>query len=83
MRQALIVLFLFCQILTYSQVKSKLYNALLKTLLSHSVPELSVQQAEDSLDHFILLDAREETEFAISRIPGARLVGMTILKLLM
>lgn len=58
-----------------AQVKSKTYNALLKTMLSHSVEEVSVQQAAEACDSVLFLDAREPNEYEVSRISGARHVG--------
>lgn len=57
------------------QVKSASYRAMLKNLLSHTVPEIQVQEAvRDSAD-ILFLDAREPKEFAVSRIKGAIGVG--------
>ena len=47
---------------------------MLSTLLSHSVPEMSVEGVDD-LAPTVFLDAREENEFTVSRIEGARWVG--------
>ena len=51
------------------------YSAMLKTLLAHTVPEISVPQAAKQQDDYLFLDAREEAETDVSRIPGARPVG--------
>ena len=60
---------------SYGQVKSRSYNILLKTLLPHSVPEISVHQAAATRENIILLDAREHDEFALSHLEGAHFVG--------
>ena len=60
---------------SYGQVKSNAYNILLKTLLSHSVPEISVNQAAATYENVILLDAREHEEFEVSHLEGAHFVG--------
>jgi rhodanese-related sulfurtransferase len=60
---------------SYGQVKSRSYNILLKTLLSHSVPEISVHQAAATREKVILLDAREHDEFGVSHLDGAHFVG--------
>lgn len=54
-------------------VGDKTYDVVLSTLLSHSVPEVSVE----SLQHgnFRVLDARTHREFEVSHIPGATWVG--------
>jgi rhodanese-related sulfurtransferase len=56
-----------------THVTGKAYDLLLSTLLSHSVPEISV----DSLatGHFHILDARSYREFEVSHIPGAYWAG--------
>jgi rhodanese-related sulfurtransferase len=59
---------------SFGQVESKAYNVLLKTLLSHSVPEISVDQVS-TRENVILLDAREYDEFAVSHLEGAHFVG--------
>ncbi len=51
------------------------YQLMLQTLLSHSVPEVSVAEAATRQGAAIFLDARERAEFEVSHIPGARHVG--------
>jgi rhodanese-related sulfurtransferase len=58
-----------------AQVKSKSYGMVLKRLLSHKVPEISVSHVALSNNKYILLDARENEEFAVSHIPDAIHVG--------
>lgn len=55
-------------------VESERYSVVLKTLLSHTVPEIGVEELAD-LEHAVLLDSREPNEYKISRIAGARHVG--------
>ena len=50
------------------------YNLMLKTMLSHDVPEISVKDAVNRYDA-IFLDARQKKEFDVSHIKGARYVG--------
>ena len=57
------------------QVKSASYRAMLKNLLSHSVPEVQVQEAARDSDNILFLDAREPKEFAVSHIKNALSVG--------
>ncbi|MCC7464932.1 MAG: rhodanese-like domain-containing protein [Saprospiraceae bacterium] len=59
----------------YSQVKSGAYSTMLKGLLSHTVPEISVQKAVKQQSNALFLDARELREFEVSHIPGAVHVG--------
>jgi rhodanese-related sulfurtransferase len=54
-------------------VSDKAYDLLLSTLLSHSVPEISVDRLAS--EHFQILDARASREFEVSHIPGATWVG--------
>jgi len=57
-------------------VKSKAYALMLKGLLSHSVPEISVDSAKTISDSTTLwLDAREENEIQVSTINNAVPVG--------
>lgn len=56
-------------------VESGPYNLMLKTLLSHSVPEISVAEAQGMIEDAVFLDSREREEFSVSRIPGAIFVG--------
>lgn len=49
------------------------YDLLLSTLLSHSVPAISVDRLDS--EHFRILDAREYREFEVSHIKGSLWVG--------
>jgi rhodanese-related sulfurtransferase len=76
MRTLLIVsvLLLLAAATCFGQVKNAAYRSMLRTLLSHSVPEVTVPQvAADSAA--LLLDAREPQEFAVSHLAQAREVG--------
>lgn len=69
--------FIFLSILSIaamSQTQSKSYNALLKTMLSHSVPEITVEEASTKPDA-AYIDAREKEEYDVSRIIEAIHVG--------
>ncbi len=57
-----------------AQVNDPLFNATLKTLLSHDVPEISVKDAVTRYDA-VFLDAREKAEYDVSHIKGARYIG--------
>lgn len=48
---------------------------MLKNLLSHSVPEIQVQEAARDSANILFLDAREPREFAVSHIRSAVEVG--------
>jgi rhodanese-related sulfurtransferase len=58
-----------------AQVKSGAYQLMLKGLLSHSVPEIGVQEAARECNSIFFLDAREPREFEVSHINGALSVG--------
>ena len=57
------------------RIESKTYAAMLDQLLEHSVPEISVQQLKDDTIGFLLLDAREKNEYAVSHLEEAISVG--------
>lgn len=59
---------------SHCQVESSAYNILLKTLLSHSVSEVCVDQIS-TIKKSILLDAREYAEFKVSHLEDAQFVG--------
>ena len=56
-------------------VKSKSYNLLLKTLLKHDVPEISINSLNKIKNNVLLLDAREIAEFNVSHLNNAKYVG--------
>ena len=58
-----------------SSVNDEGYELILNTLLAHSVPEVNVQELKSELNEAVLLDAREEEEFEVSHIKGAKFVG--------
>jgi len=60
---------------TFAQVKSGPYRLMLKSLLSHTVPEMQVQEAVLDQANLIFLDAREPKEYAVSHLAGAIPVG--------
>ena len=57
-----------------AQVESSAYNLTLKTLLSHSVPEVTVSQVK-MMNDVLLLDAREWKEYQVSHLKNAKFVG--------
>ncbi len=56
-----------------THVSDKAYDLLLSAILSHSVPEISVDRLAS--EHYQILDARSSREFDVSHIPGATWVG--------
>jgi rhodanese-related sulfurtransferase len=58
----------------HPDVESGKYATVLRGLLSHSVPEIGVEDLR-VMKGVVLLDAREPDEFAVSRLAGARYAG--------
>ncbi len=57
------------------KVKSNSYNMLLKKMLNHKVPEISVDSLVKIADEVVLLDAREPDEFNVSHLAKSKFVG--------
>ncbi len=59
-----------------NKVKNPSYGLMLKTLLSHTVEETTVEDLQNlKQDNVILLDAREAKEFKVSHLNSAHWVG--------
>ncbi len=58
-----------------AQVESISYGLMLDELLAHSVPESTVEELAEHLHDFIILDAREESEYLVSHLSGAIHIG--------
>ena len=75
----LFIIFPFWNNSTFAQnnkmVKSKSYNLMLKKLLKHDVPEISIDSLHKIKDAVLLLDARETAEFNVSHLKNAKFVG--------
>lgn len=73
----LLLLFSFSSCLTAQQaeVGSNSYGLMLKTLLSHTVPEIEVATAATAAEETVFLDTRETKEYEVSHIKDARFVG--------
>lgn len=69
------VLFTFSVSAQEATVGSKSYDLMLQTLLDHSVPEITVEEAIDIRENAVFLDARERNEFEISHIENSTYVG--------
>lgn len=62
--------------LTFAQVQKKSFDVLLKTMLSESVPTISVKElSQKDLKQYTLLDARELTEYKVSHLKNAKWIG--------
>lgn len=60
---------------TFGQIQRSAYRIMLKSLLSHSVPEIGIQDAASKANEFVFLDARESKEYKISHIQNALEIG--------
>ncbi|MFI5134999.1 MAG: rhodanese-like domain-containing protein [Chitinophagales bacterium] len=58
----------------HAQVSDPAFNLMLKTLLKHDVPEISVKEAVTRYNA-VFLDARQKVEYDVSHIHGAHYVG--------
>jgi rhodanese-related sulfurtransferase len=58
-----------------SQVQRGAYRAMLNKLLSHTVPEVQVQQVVADTTPVVFLDAREPAEYDVSHLANALPVG--------
>src|SRR6056297_2838254 len=61
------------------ETENPVFDAFLNTILSESVPFIAVDSLSALNDeNYLLLDAREEEEFLVSHIPGAKHVGYNV-----
>lgn len=58
-----------------ARVESSSYDFMLRKVLNHNVPEISVANLADSFHHFVILDSRESEEYEVSHIQNAIWVG--------
>jgi rhodanese-related sulfurtransferase len=86
-RMKTLIIFLFITI-TYTndvaaqrKVKSGSYNLMLRKLLKHTVPEISVDSAASVKTICTFLDAREQNEYEVSHINNSVFVGYNNFKL--
>ena len=72
----ILLMILFATSCTGQQrVQSGAYDLMLRTMLSHSVNEISVDSLEKIHDNVTLLDARTQEEYDVSHIKDATFVG--------
>ncbi len=57
------------------QVNSKAYHLMLRSLLAHNIPEISVSQIPQDAASLLFLDARSLQEYQVSHIRNAIWVG--------
>ncbi len=60
---------------SFSQVESKSFDVLLKTMLKNTVTKISVKELMPKIDQVVLLDAREPQEYEVSHLKNAKFVG--------
>lgn len=76
MKSIFAILFVILNFSLFAQeVESPSYNLMLKGLLSHDVPELSVDGLKPNDSSTLYLDARALEEYQVSHINGALWVG--------
>lgn len=68
------LLLLYTAWICQGQVMSGAYRTMLKSLLSHSVPEITVEKARNE-KNVLFLDAREPAEYAVSHLQNAIFTG--------
>ncbi len=56
-------------------VQNDKFDRRLSQLLDFSVPLIGVEELSKTKDHFVILDAREKEEYALSHIEGALYLG--------
>jgi len=85
MKNIYILLFtLGISLVSYAQnVKSTAYENMLKNLLSHTVPEINVEEIKvnEATESIFFLDAREKKEYVASHIKGAIWTGYDTFKM--
>lgn len=77
MKRFILILIIFINTFSISfsqKVQNPFYNIMLKSLLSHTVREVTVSQLEKSND-VILLDSREKKEYDVSHLKNSIWVG--------
>ena len=70
-----LITFLILLLISQSSFSQKSLEKLLDQYNSHSVPYLQIEELHDNEGKYILLDAREEREYKVSRIKNAIHVG--------
>jgi rhodanese-related sulfurtransferase len=72
---AIFVIVFFSIIKLFGQVQSKAYDLMIRSLISHTVPEISVDSLKKNYSKVVLLDAREPNEYLVSHMKGSINVG--------
>lgn len=57
------------------KIESKKFSKLLGGMVKNSVPLIGVEQLNDNKESYVILDARELSEYKVSHIEGARYIG--------
>lgn len=60
---------------TLPAIEKKAFSKKLERLLSFTAPVIGVQELSESTDKYLILDSREEEEYQVSHIPGAKFSG--------
>jgi rhodanese-related sulfurtransferase len=79
MKRLIILMVLLCTYITgfaqASRVQSKTYDKMIQSTITNSTPQISVNQLAVNLNKYVILDAREPKEYAVSHLPNALNVG--------
>ena len=83
MRYTLVIFFLHLLILSQAQFtqapdsfcEQSEFNQLVHSNLNYTVPVISVKHLQNNFNDYLILDAREKEEYAVSHLPGAIHVG--------
>lgn len=60
---------------TEPTVDSKAFQRTINSLINNSVPLMSVQELKDSMENYVILDARELNEYQVSHLEKALYIG--------
>jgi len=57
------------------QLENDRYKKMIDRTIDFTIPLISVEQLHESMDEYVVLDAREKEEYKVSHIPTAMYVG--------
>lgn len=57
------------------ELKSKSFERTIDALISESIPLIGVSELSDNIEKYVILDSREEEEYSVSHIQGAKYIG--------
>lgn len=69
------------QVATENYILNPKFDETIKSYLDFSIPIISVDSLHNNYDDYIILDAREKSEYKTSHLPGAHFIGYNSPKL--